>query len=69
MTKKKGYTLKQIRINIAKEVPWVDIKPYSHNIISILLRMASEDYGVKEANQIVDDLNLKKLGWHKETVK
>jgi hypothetical protein len=56
-------SLKELRNDIKKEVPFVDIKPYSHNIISICLQILSEDYGKDEANRAIRDFDLDKLGW------
>lgn len=51
---------------IRDEVNGVDIKPYSHNIISIHLREIAEMFGNEESNRIIDELNLEELGWSKE---
>ena len=36
---------KEIINKIKEEIPYVDIKPYSHNIISLELRILGENYG------------------------
>lgn len=56
-------TLKGWRKDIRKELPYVDIKPYSHNIISIGLRAVAKKFGEKEANKIIEELKLERLGW------
>jgi hypothetical protein len=56
-------TLKTLRAKIRKEVPYVDVKPYSHNIISLVLRQISLSYGDDEANKAIRDFGLKSLGW------
>jgi len=56
-------TLKELRKQILNERDWVDIKPYSHNIISICLQILSEDYGQDEANKVIRDFDLTELGW------
>lgn len=61
-------TLDEIRIKIEAEVDYVDIKPYSHNIISMLLGMAAESYGNKAANDLIDEFDLAERGWSKEDV-
>ncbi len=58
-------TLEEYRNEIKRERKFVDVKPYSHNIISITLKIISEGFGVKEANKAIDDFNLEDLGWEK----
>jgi len=48
---------------IKREIPYVDIKPYSHNIISLRLRLIGEQFGDEYANKIITDYELDKLGW------
>ena len=48
---------------IKKEIPFVDKREYSHNIISLLLGSIAEKSGDDKANQVIKDLNLEKLGW------
>ena len=43
----------------------MDIKPFSHNIISLELRLISEKYGIHTANQVIEDFALDVKGWHK----
>lgn len=57
--------LNELRKKIRNEIPYVDVKPYSHNIISLLLSQISKDYGNTEANKTIEDYNLEKLGWEK----
>ena len=64
MTKSKR-TLKAIRKQIAAEVNWVDIKPYSHNIINLCLMEIMSKYGKRSANKAVEDFGLEILGWRK----
>jgi len=59
-------TLKELRAEIKKEVPYVDFKPFSHNIISISLMIIAKDYGKEEANKAIRDLKLDELGWREE---
>lgn len=56
-------SLEFLRKSIAKEVPFVDIKPYSHNIIGILLGMIEKGYGRAEAINAMYDFDLEELGW------
>lgn len=58
-------TLKDIRDKIKKEVPYVDMKPYSHNLISLYLMQINKEFGKEEANKVIDDFDLELLGWHK----
>ncbi len=57
-------TLGDLRQCIRREIPYIDEKPYSHNIISLCLMEISQKYGIKAANKAVTDLGLDKLGWH-----
>ena len=41
----------------------VDVKPYSHNIIALMLEMVSNEYGQERANKLIVDLELEELGW------
>ena len=56
-------TLAGWRAVIRKEVDWVDIKPYSHNIIGCALRAIAKDHGQEEANKTIVDFKLYKKGW------
>jgi len=56
-------TLKELRANIKKEIPYVDLKQFSHNIISINLMIIAKEYGKEEANKAIRDLKLDELGW------
>ena len=64
-----GKTLKEWEDSILSEIPWVDIKNYSHNIISLVLNAISQGWGQKKANSTIDKFGLERLGWRKETVK
>lgn len=48
---------------IKKERQYVDVKEYSHNIISLELRMVAEKFGLAKANAIIQDAKLDELGW------
>lgn len=50
---------------IGDEVDYVDVKPYSHNIISIALGAIAKTYGDDEANKAIDQFCLEDLGWQK----
>jgi len=59
-------SLKELRSIIRREVDYVDIRPYSHNIISLVLRAIASHYGKNKANQAIKDFGLKKRGWAEE---
>ena len=50
---------------IAEESRWIDIKPYSHNIVSLTLRMLEEDhhYDEEKIKLVVKTFGLDKKGW------
>jgi hypothetical protein len=49
--------------DIKNEVPFIGLKPYSHNIISLSLMAISKKWGKKEANKAIKKFGLDKLGW------
>jgi hypothetical protein len=56
-------TKEEIINKIKKEIPYVDVKPYSHNIIGLELNVLAEKYGQEEVEKIVRETNLKNIGW------
>ncbi|KKM66012.1 hypothetical protein LCGC14_1485460, partial [marine sediment metagenome] len=60
-------SLEEIKSKIGAEVDYVDVKPYSHNIIGLLLQMAATHYGNDAANELIDYFELEELGWSKIT--
>jgi len=56
-------TKAELIIEIKDEIPWVDIKPYSHNIIGLKLDILRRDYGEEEVRSLVKNTQLKHLGW------
>lgn len=50
-------------IKIMDERKFVDIKPYSHNIISLRLKIVSDKLGQAEANKLIKMCELEELGW------
>lgn len=58
--------LKNWREVIAKEVRFVDKKPFSHNIISIALQAIANSCGKEHANAAIQQFGLEKLGWKLE---
>lgn len=65
MKKKSKKTLEDWRDVIEREVEFVDVKPYSHNIISIALSAIKKDHGKDKANKAMEDFGLESLGWRK----
>ena len=63
--KQKQIKINDLQVDIEDEMEFVDIKTYSHNIISIRLSMISKLGGVKEANRVIEELGLEDLGWRK----
>ena len=55
--------LEDLKKNIKKEIPFVDVKPFSHNIINMTLSKIEETYGEDVAIQTMSELRLDKLGW------
>ena len=56
-------TKEEIIKKIKQEIPFVDVKPFSHNIISLELRILARDYGLKEVEKLINTTKLKSLGW------
>ena len=56
-------TKEEIIATIKKEIPFVDIKPFSHNIISLELRLLKEVAGEEVVVELVKSTKLKDLGW------
>lgn len=48
---------------IDKEVDYVDVKEYSHNIISCALLEISEKFGRGATNDVIVEFELENLGW------
>ena len=48
---------------VGYESCWVDVKQYSHNLISHYLRKCATKYGNEEANKIIKKTGLERLGW------
>jgi len=63
---KEEKTLEQYQNTIKRERRFVDLKPYSHKIISLTLRIIAEKFGKDKANKTIRLCNLKSLGWQEE---
>tara|TARA_E500000318_G_scaffold82640_1_gene78058 strand:+ start:307 stop:498 length:192 start_codon:yes stop_codon:yes gene_type:complete len=48
---------------IETELPWVNIKPYSHNLISLCLKSLYNIVGKEELNQYMKNSGLLDIGW------
>lgn len=57
--------MENARNKLDEHVGDIDIKPYSHNIVSIVLLGVASKIGTDYANQLIDDYNLEELGWKK----
>lgn len=58
-------SLDQLRHNIRKEVPFVDLKQDSRNLISLNLSLIAKRYGYDEVNRCIDKNHLVTFGWRK----
>lgn len=57
--------IQEARTIIERERPFVDRKPYSHNIISMALMSVAGKVGNEAANDLIDECDLAILGWEK----
>lgn len=62
-------TLNEISRRIEEQVPYVDVKLYSHNIISLLLSQAASEHGRAAANKLIEKHRLEELGWRRQPEK
>ena len=65
----KKKTLSEWEQVIDDNVDYVDIKPYSHNIICIALNGIAGRFGIDKANEMIDKYGLEELGWVKQNPK
>jgi len=56
-------TKEQIIEKIKQEIPFIDVKPFSHNIISLELRLLEEKFGEEEVYNLINSTDLKYKGW------
>ena len=61
--KMKKSSLSDLQKEIGREVKYLDKKPYSHNIISLDLRIIDKDYGKHAAIETMKKFKLNKHGW------
>jgi gamma-glutamyl:cysteine ligase YbdK (ATP-grasp superfamily) len=63
MDEDKVARLFKLKSMIQENIMWLDIRPYSHNLISLELRIIDEEFGQEYANKIILDYGLDKMGW------
>ena len=56
--------LVELKNTILEEKAWVDIKPYSDNIISSTLRIIDEKFGKEIVNDVIVSVGLEELRWN-----
>ena len=54
----------ELKNTILIEKASVDIKLYSHNIISCTLRIIDDEFGKAIANDVIVSMGLEELGWN-----
>ena len=57
-------TYKELKKKIMVEKKFVDIKPFIQNLINFYLQRADKELGREEANRLIKECKLEKLGWH-----
>ena len=62
------YPISYWKKSIRDEVPFVDVKPYSHNLINLALQNIANAFGDEEANKAIEEFGLERLGWAKKIV-
>ena len=60
--------LDELRDRIRWEAPYVGRKPYSHNIVRIVLVEIEKKFGRAEANKAVRDFKLETKGFNTEII-
>jgi hypothetical protein len=66
MDNKTHKTLLEIREAIAAQVEHIT-KPYSDTIINLNLQMARDKFGEEIKNKFIDEFDLEKHGWRKDS--
>jgi hypothetical protein len=57
--------IKKTLARIDKEIPYIDIKEYSHNIIGLQLAMLTRICSKEQMKKIVIERGLDKMGWER----
>jgi len=60
-------SLAKLRGRIQREAPYIGIKPYSHNIVRLVLADIQDKYSRAEANRAVRDFGLQSKGFNQES--
>ena len=47
--------IEELRQAIINELMYVDIRPYSHNLVGLYMDELERNYGIKEVKRIVND--------------
>lgn len=55
--------LKRLLLTIASEIPYIDKRPYSHNIIGMSLSIIGEKFNDKIVYLIIENTPLQERGW------
>jgi hypothetical protein len=55
--------LNELRAQIEEEAKYVDVKPFSHNIITSALGLIQREFDTEQANRAVRDFGLEEKGW------
>jgi hypothetical protein len=63
MNKQIDEELVKRRKSIIKEIPYIGIKQYSHNIIGLQLSAIGKKYGHNEVVKTIKEFKLDKKGW------
>ena len=59
-------SLPKLRAKIKEEARFIDVRPYSHNLVSMMLRQMAKAFGRRAANQAIRDFRLKRKGYSEE---
>lgn len=57
------FTIADAKAEIMQERDLVDVKPYSHNIIGLILSQVASVYGDDAAEKLIEECELKEKGW------
>ena len=53
----------ELLVKIFSELPYVNIKPFSHNIISITLLIIEKEFGEQKVIDAIKICKLDEIGW------
>ena len=57
--------MEELYAKIEAEVDYIDVKPFSHNIVGLVLRQIADEFGQDHANDAIEHFQLELLGWSK----